>query len=61
MHHINKTKKWLGDILGDFSCSLGDFFTKTSGQPDFMECRGSFLILPLGLNFDPRDEVVPQE
>jgi hypothetical protein len=26
-----------------------------------MECRGSFLILPLGLNFDPRDEVVPQE
>jgi hypothetical protein len=25
----------LGDFLGDFSLSLGDFFTKTSGHPEF--------------------------
>jgi hypothetical protein len=24
----------LGDFLGNFSLSLGDFFTKTSGHPD---------------------------
>ena len=23
----------MGDFLGDFSMSLGDFFTKTSGHP----------------------------
>jgi hypothetical protein len=28
------TKKWLGDFSGDFSWSLGDFSTKTSGHPD---------------------------
>jgi hypothetical protein len=27
------TKNWLGDFLGDFSWSLGDFLTKTSGHP----------------------------
>jgi hypothetical protein len=31
---VNLTKTWLGDFLGDFSLSLGDFFTKTSGHPD---------------------------
>ena len=30
---INLTKTWLGDFLGDFSLSLGNFFTKTSGHP----------------------------
>ncbi len=30
----NLTKTWLGDFLGNFSLSLGDFFTKTSGHPD---------------------------
>jgi hypothetical protein len=28
------TKICLGDFLGDFSLSLGDFLTKTSGHPD---------------------------
>ncbi len=27
------TKTLLGNFLGDFSLSLGDFFTKTSGHP----------------------------
>jgi hypothetical protein len=30
---VNLTKTWLGDFLGDFSLSLGNFFTKTSGHP----------------------------
>ncbi len=30
---VNLTKTWLGDFLGNFSLSLGDFFTKTSGHP----------------------------
>ncbi len=30
---VNLTKKWLGNFLGDFALSLGDFFTKTSGHP----------------------------
>ncbi len=29
---VNLTKTWLGDFLGDFSLSLGNFFTKTSGH-----------------------------
>jgi hypothetical protein len=28
-------KNWLGDFTGDFLWSLCDFFTKTSGHPDF--------------------------
>ncbi len=31
---VNLTKTWLGDFLGDFSLSLSDFFTKTSGHPE---------------------------
>jgi hypothetical protein len=31
---VNLTKTWLGNFLGDFSLSLGNFFTKTSGHPD---------------------------
>ncbi len=31
---VNLTKTWLGNFLGDFLLSLGDFFTKTSGHPD---------------------------
>jgi hypothetical protein len=31
---VNLTKTWLGDFLGYFSLSLGDFLTKTSGHPD---------------------------
>jgi len=30
---VNLTKTWLGDFLGDFLLSLGNFFTKTSGHP----------------------------
>ncbi len=30
---VNLTKTWLGNFLGDFSLSLGDFFTKTFGHP----------------------------
>jgi hypothetical protein len=30
---VNLTKTWLGDFLGDFSLSLGDFLTETSGPP----------------------------
>ncbi len=30
---VNLTKTWLGDFLGDFSLSLGDFLTETSGHP----------------------------
>jgi hypothetical protein len=30
---VNLTKTWLGDFLGYFSLSLGDFLTKTSGHP----------------------------
>jgi hypothetical protein len=30
---VNLTKTWLGNFLGDFSLSLGNFFTKTSGHP----------------------------
>jgi hypothetical protein len=33
---VNLTKTWLGNFLGDFSLSLGDFFTKTSGHPGGM-------------------------
>ena len=29
---VNLTKTWLGDFLGYFSLSLGDFLTKTSGH-----------------------------
>ena len=29
---VNLTKTWLGNFLGNFSLSLGDFFTKTSGH-----------------------------
>jgi hypothetical protein len=31
--NVNLTKTWLGNFLGDFSLSFGDFFTKTSGHP----------------------------
>ena len=31
---VNLTKTWLGNFLGNFSLSLGDFFTKTSGHPE---------------------------
>ena len=31
---VNLTKTWLGNFLGYFSLSLGDFLTKTSGHPD---------------------------
>jgi hypothetical protein len=31
--HWHQPKTLLGDFLGDFSLSLGDFFTKTSGHP----------------------------
>jgi hypothetical protein len=32
----SKSKKtWLGDFLGNFLLSFGDFFTKTSGHPAF--------------------------
>jgi hypothetical protein len=31
----NLTKTWLGNFLGYFSLSLGDFLTKTSGHPEF--------------------------
>jgi hypothetical protein len=31
---VNLTKTWLGDFLGNFLLSLGNFFTKTSGHPD---------------------------
>ncbi len=30
---VNLTKTWLGNFLVDFSLSLGDFITKTSGHP----------------------------
>ncbi len=30
---VNLTKTWLGDFLGNFSLSLGDFLTETSGHP----------------------------
>jgi hypothetical protein len=30
---LNLTKIWFGNFLGNFSWSLGDFFTKTSGHP----------------------------
>jgi hypothetical protein len=30
---LNLSKTRFGDFLGDFSESLGDFFTKTSGHP----------------------------
>ncbi len=30
---VNLTKTWLGNFLGDFSLSLGDFLTETSGHP----------------------------
>jgi hypothetical protein len=30
---VNLTKTWLGDFLGDFLLSFGNFFTKTSGHP----------------------------
>jgi hypothetical protein len=30
---VNLTKTWLGDFLGDFALSLGDFLTETSGHP----------------------------
>ncbi len=33
---VNLTKTWLGDFLGYFSLSLGDFLTKTSGHPDWL-------------------------
>jgi hypothetical protein len=29
----NLAKTWLGDFWGDFSLSLGDFLTETSGHP----------------------------
>ena len=32
-YKVNLTKTLLGNFLGDFSLSLGDFFTKTSGHP----------------------------
>jgi hypothetical protein len=32
-HIVNLTKTWLGNFLGNFSLSLGIFFTKTSGHP----------------------------
>jgi len=31
---VNLTKTWLGNFLGDFSLSLGNFLTETSGHPD---------------------------
>ena len=31
---VNLTKTWLGNFLGNFSLSLGDFLTETSGHPD---------------------------
>ncbi len=30
---VNLTKTWLGNFSGDFSLSLGDFLTETSGHP----------------------------
>ncbi len=30
---VNLTKTWLGNFLGDFLLSFGNFFTKTSGHP----------------------------
>ena len=39
---VNLTKTWLGDFLGDFSLSLGDFLTKTSGHP-----VNRLIVLPL--------------
>ena len=33
---VNLRKTWLGDFLGYFSLSLGDFLTKTSGHPAYM-------------------------
>ena len=36
---VNLTKTWLGDFLGYFSLSLGDFLTKTSGHPG-LKCEG---------------------
>ncbi len=32
-YKVNLTKTWLGNFLGDFSLSLGDFLTETSGHP----------------------------
>jgi hypothetical protein len=31
--YSKSNKIWLGNFLGDFSLSLGDFLTKTSGHP----------------------------
>ncbi len=37
--YSKSTKTWLGDILGNFLLSLGNFFTKTSGHPENkLEC-----------------------
>ncbi len=33
---VNLTKTGLGNYLGNFSLSLGNFFTKTSGHPGFI-------------------------
>ncbi len=33
LYIVNLTKTWLGNFLGNFSLSLGNFFTKTSGHP----------------------------
>jgi hypothetical protein len=37
---VNLTKIWLGDFLGNFLLSLGDFLTKTSGHPAYFVCKG---------------------
>jgi hypothetical protein len=45
---LNLAKTWLGDFLGDFSESLGDFFTKTSGHPEvqsFVESQCGQMLL----------------
>jgi hypothetical protein len=44
---VNLTKTWLGDFLGDFALSLGDFLTETSGHP--VALPQQFLIKTLGL------------
>jgi hypothetical protein len=54
---VNLTKTWLGNFLGNFSLSLGNFFTKTSGYPGFI----IYLLLYIGgylpLGVDPINRV----
>jgi hypothetical protein len=43
--NVNLTKTWLGNFLGNFSLSFGDFFTKTSGRPVNEEDRSMIITL----------------